>query len=169
MKALIFIFLITISSCNETKNTQSKFDLPESDFVILPFNKDWYWIFKNVKSTELTQYELIEIEKILNIAVQENNERQRKYLQKHNQEYPKNTWTETGFELELKDKKRQYVPVINEKGEKEIWINFFCNDWESDDWKKDLMIVHDGGNCYFNIKVNLTNKTYSELRINGYA
>ena len=84
VKALVFIFLITISSCNQTKNTQSEFDLPESDFVILPFNKDWYWIFKNVKSTELTRYELIEIEKILNIAVKENNERQRKYLQKHN-------------------------------------------------------------------------------------
>ncbi|WP_340067234.1 hypothetical protein [Ascidiimonas aurantiaca] len=35
--------------------------------------------------------------------------------------------------------------------------------------KKDLMIVHDGGNGYFNLKVNLTNKTYSELSINGYA
>ena len=59
--------------------------------------------------------------------------------------------------------------MINQEGEKEIWINFFCNEWESDGWKNDLMIVLDGGNCYFNLKVNLTNKTYSELIINGYA
>jgi hypothetical protein len=59
--------------------------------------------------------------------------------------------------------------VINQEGEKEIWINFFCNEWESVGWKTDLMIVLDGGNCYFNLKVNLTNKTYSELIINGYA
>jgi hypothetical protein len=178
VKALIFIILISISSCNGTKktteiesteNTQTEFKLAESDFVILPFNKDWHWIFKDVKPTELTQSELIEIENILKIAVEENNERQKINLKKHNEEYPKNKWKETGFEIKLKGKKRQYVPVINEKGEKEVWVNFFCDDWESDNWKKDLMLVHDGGNCYFNLKVNLTNKTYSELGINGYA
>ncbi len=151
------------------KNIQTEFKLAKSDFVILPFNKDWYWIFKNVKPTELAHSELIEIENIINLAVKENNERQKVNLKKHNEKYPKNKWNETGFELKLKGKKRQYVPVINEKGEKEIWINFFCNDWESDSWKTDLMIVQDGGNCYFNLKVNLTNKTYSELMINGYA
>ena len=164
MKALIFIILISISSCNGTKNsteivptesTQTEFNLAESDFVILSFNRDWDWIFKNVQPTDLTKSELIEIENILKIAVQEKNK--------------KNKWSETDFELTLKGKKRQYVPVVNKKGEKEIWINFFCNDWESDTWKKDLMLVDDGGNCYFNLKVNLTNKTYSELRINGYA
>lgn len=178
VKALIFIILISISSCNGTKkateiesteNTQTEFKLAESDFVILPFNKDWHWIFKDVKPTKLTQSELIEIENILKIAVKENNEKQKINLIKHNQEYPKNKWKETGFEIKLKGKKRQYVPVINEKGEKEVWINFFCEDWESDNWKKDLMHVLDGGNCYFNLKVNLTNKTYSELGINGYA
>ena len=74
VKALIFIILISISSCNGTKktteiesteNTQTEFKLAESDFVILPFNKDWHWIFKDVKPTELTQSELIEIENIL--------------------------------------------------------------------------------------------------------
>src|SRR5690606_17374049 len=178
VKTLIFIILISISSCNETKNTteiepiensQTEFNLFESEYVILPFNQDWYWIFKDVKPTELTQAELIEIENTLKIAVKENNESQKINLKKHNEEYPKNKWNETGFELKLKGKKRQYIPVINEKGEKEVWVNFFCNDWESDNWKKDLMLVHDGGNCYFNLKVNLKNKTYSELGINGYA
>ena len=170
--------MISISSCNRTKNTteiksientQTEFQLSESNFVIMPFNKDWHWIFENVKPTELTQSELIEIENILKIAVKENNEKQIINLKKHNEEYPKNKWSETGFEIKLKGKKRQYVPIINEKGEKEVWINFFCNDWKSDNWRKDLKLVHDGGNCYFNLKVNLTNKTYSELGINGYA
>ncbi len=178
MKALIFIILISISSCRGTKktteiesteNTHTEFKLAESDFVILPFNKDWHWIFKDVKPTELTQYELIQIENILKIAVEKNNERQKINLKKHNEEHPKNKWKETGFEIKLKGKKRQYVPVINEKGEKEVWVNFFCDDWESDNWKKDLMVFLDGGNCYFNLKVNLKNKTYSELGINGYA
>ena len=138
VKTLILIILISISSCNGTKNTteiestentQTEFKLAESDFVILPFNKDWHWIFKNVKPTELTQSELIEIENILKNVVKDNNERQKISLKKHNEEYPKNKWNETGFELKLKGKKRQYVPVINKKGEKEVWVNFFCSDW----------------------------------------
>ena len=178
MKTLIFIILISISSYNgtikpseikSTENTQTDFKLAESDYAVLPFNKDWYWIFKNVKSSELSQIELIEIEEILKIAIKENNEEQKNSLKKHNEEYPKNKWKETGFEIKLKGKKRQYVPVINEKGEKEIWVNFFCSDWGSDSWKSEIMEVSDGGNCYFNLKVNLTKKTYSELGINGYA
>ena len=102
VKALIFIILISISSCNETKktteiesteNTQTEFKLVESDFVILPFNNDWHWIFKDVQPTKLTQSELIEIESILKIAVKENNERQKVNLKKHNEEYPKNKWS----------------------------------------------------------------------------
>lgn len=178
VKTLIFIILISISSCSGTKNTtenkstentQIELKIAESDFVILPFNKDWYWIFKNAKPTELTQSELIEIENILKTVVSENNERQKINLKEHNEKYPKNKLKETGFEIKLKGKKRQYVPVINEKGEKEVWVNFFCSDWGNDNWKNDIMMVHDGGNCYFNLKVNLTNKTYSELSINGYA
>ena len=178
MKILIFIILISITSCNGTKNgtenksienTQSEFNLAESEFIILPYKNDWSWIFNNVKPTELTQTELIEIENILEKAINENNENQRTELEIHNKNFPKDKWKETGFELTLKGKKRQYIPVINEKGEKEVWINFFCDDWGNDYWKSDILIVHDGGNCYFNLKVNLTTESYSELSINGYA
>jgi hypothetical protein len=29
--------------------------------------------------------------------------------------------------------------------------------------------VTDGGNCYYQIKINLSKKSYSDLHINGYA
>ena len=90
-------------------------------------------------------------------------------LIEHNQIYPEDQWTETGYELKLDKFKRQYVSVFNERGEKEIWVNFFCNNGNTDQWKTKLIMIKDGGNCYFNLKVNLTNKTYSELKINGYA
>lgn len=87
----------------------------------------------------------------------------------HHKEYPDNPWTETGFELETKGYKRQYVPVINSDGQKDTWINFFCAEWRSENWKSSIIIVDDGGNCFFNLKVNLATKMYSELYINGYA
>jgi hypothetical protein len=178
VKALIFIILISISSCNgkkytteinQTENTQTEFKLAESDYVILPFNSNWHWVFKNVKPTELTQSELIEIEEILKIAIIENNKDQKIGLIEHNKKYPKYQWTETGYELKLDRFKRQYVPIINDKGQKEVWINFFCDGFGADNWKTEIVQVEDGGNCYFNIKINLETKEYYELGINGNA
>ncbi|WP_111710325.1 hypothetical protein [Lutibacter citreus] len=178
MKALILTLLLIISSCEqqaekkkttktETKETVEK--ITESNFTILPFDQSWHWVFKNVKPTELTQTEIDEIELILEKVITENNQNQKENLKKHNEKYPKYQWKETGFELDLnKGYYRQYVPVINENGEKEVWINFFCSTMK-DNWKTDLVMVHDGGNCFFNIKVNLTKKNYSDLRINGSA
>jgi len=179
VRQIIFILLIFVTACNEqtkgtnqaaeTKTKISHFQIPDSTYVILDFKSDWHWIFKDAKPTTLSENEISEIEKIIEQAVKENNEQQRERLEKHNKENPDNQWTETGFELKTKGFKRQYIPVINSEGEKEIWINFFCDDWGSENWKSEIMIVHDGGNCYFNLKVNLETKTYSELSINGYA
>ena len=179
MKQLIFILSIFLFACNgqvkktdqatEKQNINPEFQVPDSNYVILEYKADWYWIFKDVKPSTISEDELAEIEKIIEQAVKENNEQQLEKLKNHNNEYPDNQWTETGFELKTKGFKRQYVSVINEKGQKEIWINFFCDDWGSENWKSDIMMVHDGGNCYFNLKVNLETKAYSELSINGYA
>jgi hypothetical protein len=179
VRLLLFILLISLTACNgqpkQASHTAEKqteifrFQLPDSKYIILNYKSDWHWIFKDAKPTTLSENELFEIEKIIDQAVKENNERQLKRLETHNKEYPDNKWTETGFELETKGFKRQYVPVINSDGQKVIWINFFCDDWGSENWKSDIMFVLDGGNCYFNLKVNLETKTYSDLSINGYA
>ena len=178
VKYLVIIILTAITACsekaksvsdNQTEKPKTEFQIPDSTYVILDFKSDWYWIFNDVKPATISKTELAEIEKIIRIAIKENNELQLKNLEEHNKNYPDNKWTETGFELKLDDFKRQFVPVINEEGQKEVWINFFCDDWGNENWKTDIMIVQDGGNCYFNIKVNLETKTYSELRINGYA
>jgi hypothetical protein len=33
------------------------------------------------------------------------------------------------FIIDLKKYKRQYIAVTNSKGEKEVWVNCFCNTW----------------------------------------
>jgi hypothetical protein len=178
VKKIIFILLISISSCNgirnttqfnSTKNIKSNFELPKSKFAIIKYKKDWHWIFKEVEPAELNKSELIKIESILKIVIKENNKTEKKNLKTHNRKNPNNKEKETGYELSLKGKMRQYVAVINKNGEKEVWVNFFCDAWESDNWKKELMLVFDGGNCYFSLKINLTKKTYSDLSINGIA
>ncbi|HMT10960.1 MAG TPA: hypothetical protein PKA39_04990, partial [Ignavibacteria bacterium] len=66
---------------------------------------------------------------------------------------------------------RQFLGGITESGEKIIWINCLCKR-ESEvlkNWKTDLIIVADGGNCFFNVKVNVNRQVYYDLMINGNA
>ena len=69
----------------------------------------------------------------------------------------------------LEDYYRQYVGGVKENGEKIIYINCFCYimDLYVDQWKTELIMVDDGGNCYFNVKANLNKNNYYELMVNG--
>jgi hypothetical protein len=62
----------------------------------------------------------------------------------------------------------QIVPFFNEQGEKEVWINGFCIDM-GPFWRNQLVLGLDGGNCYFNMRINLTVKTLISAGTNGYG
>jgi hypothetical protein len=128
----------------------------ELDITIIPFNEEWYWIFKNVSPTNISEIEIKQTIEILEKAVKDNNQK---------------LALNSRFSIGLDEYKKQLVPVMNEKGEKEVWVNMFCSgfDTENWNWKIEIVDVDDGGNCYWNVKVNLTTGEYYELSINGYA
>lgn len=64
---------------------------------------------------------------------------------------------------------RQYFGFINSKGEKVIWINMFWNKEINEKSKYQLINVNDGCSYYWNIEVNITTSTLSNLQINGKA
>ncbi len=47
-------------------------------------------------------------------------------------------------------------------------MNSFCTTLDNR-WKTEFILVDDGGNCFFNFKINLTTKKYYELNVNGKA
>lgn len=180
MKSLIYINLFALSlwSCTQEVNEQDRHltgpttvnEVDSTVFTVLEFNPGWYWVFKNAKPATLNSEDLAEIEKILQRSIADNNQEERKRLQQQNLENPENQRTETGYEIDdLSRYRRQYVPVINEKGEKVVWVNLFCNYRSKEDWRTDIVMTSDGGNCFFELKVNLTTKTYSDFYVNGYA
>ena len=65
--------------------------------------------------------------------------------------------------------KRQYIPFVDNAGNKKIWINCFCSDFDNDfpHWKKSIVIVSDGGSCFFNLIINLNDNSFSNLEVNG--
>lgn len=63
---------------------------------------------------------------------------------------------------------KQCIIRLNENGEKEVWINcFFKDDFSVSDWKQNILQVEDGGENFFNFKMNISKKMYYQLFING--
>ena len=111
--------------------------------VILPIGTNL--ILKNVTPSKLTKQDIKIIDSLLVIGTR--NEK-----------------------LDLKEYKRQYIVYVDEKGNKNVYINCFCSSDEFKDyWKKELVRVDDGGRCFFNVTINITKLYIEHIDINGYG
>jgi uncharacterized protein YceK len=68
----------------------------------------------------------------------------------------------------LPDYKRQYVGFVID-GNKAIYASYFCDAYDSDAWKTQLLMVMDGGECFFQIIYDVEKQTFRQLAINGFA
>ena len=177
MTKLITILVITFSliSCRQIKaenKVQHKsintLEIDTSKIAILPFETSQYWVFKNCKPAELNSSDLKSIDTILQECIDNYNPKKEKEFNESKKQSPNQRFEIKHFTIDLTRYKRQYVAVTNEKGEKEVWVNCFCTTFNQD-WKKVLIFVKDGGNCFFNLKINLTTGKYYELMVNGEA
>lgn len=83
--------------------------------------------------------------------------------------------------INIRNYYRQYVFFTKTTGDSMVYINGFCKllkqpvdscniiIWNPIDWKKTLIIVEDGGDCYWRILINLTKKNFDFFMINGVA
>ena len=72
------------------------------------------------------------------------------------------------LEYNLDEYFRQYIGFVDKHGKKIILIYAFCSSFgEAHDLKHNVVLVFDGGSCFYNIKINLeTNKCY-DFSVNG--
>ena len=134
--------------------TKNKLDFKKySDYAFFTFDPKIHERFfnykpNNTKPYDLNQKELVQVNQILKRCFSEN----RSKLNKIN-EYVK-----------------QCTSVINDKGEKEIWLSCYCKSpYKSIEYKYSLFMMDDGGNCNINLKINLTKHNYTDLNIAGQA
>ena len=152
-RIFLLFFLALAFIGNQHTFAQSGQKIDKTKYAVLKWDKSYYYIFKTGKATTLTNVEINQIKVLLQKAVDKHNVTIKWAL---NQTLP------------LSSYKIQIVPIINNKGQKEVWLNCFCDD-EGDLWRKEIIEVDDGGNCFFNVKINLTLKTFYDLAVNGYA
>ncbi len=170
---LNLILTICLTSFGQTKSLNGNqqplgVGNDSSIIAILPFDTTRHLIFKDNKAADLSPEDLQKIEKILAKCIKDYNPEQEKQFKKNCDKHPEYKLYKKDFIIDIKRYKRQYMATINSKGEKEIWINCFCNTHNLN-WRKQIISVRDGGNCYFNLKINLTTGRYYELMVNGDA
>ena len=73
--------------------------------------------------------------------------------------------------IRLSDYKRQYFPYIDKEGKRKVWLNIFCEsdsilNWVGINWKKNPLLASDGGKNYFQLIVNLTDRSVSNFELN---
>lgn len=62
---------------------------------------------------------------------------------------------------------KQIIPFRNKEGVKVVFINAICESLKKDDWKTRLTMIADGGDCHFQVYVNLSTKKYYDLYVGG--
>ncbi|MBB6237554.1 hypothetical protein HDC90_002176 [Pedobacter sp. AK013] len=158
---LVILMGISLISCQQITPSKIHYSYdngPEIDtsyIAIFPFEKKS--AFR--KPAQLTRTDLIEIDKILLKFAEDYNKHMLSFIS------PKDD--KSNYLIDLKDYKRQYTPTTNSKGEKEVLIYCICNNSNAN-WKKERIVVRDGGKCYFMVKVNLVTKGF-ESAVNGNA
>jgi hypothetical protein len=135
----------------QTKQDTASIDT--SRYAVLPFNKgrDGFIFSKDFEPATISAKEIRLIEKIISVTVAEHNKQSKSKVNQPGKYY------------------KQIIAVTNASGQKEVWVNCFCTPYEKRHWRKGVVLVLDGGPCFFNIKINLSNNTVMSLAVNGVA
>ncbi|ESU25213.1 hypothetical protein FLJC2902T_31780 [Flavobacterium limnosediminis JC2902] len=156
LEIILFLLLLISNLCIAQRNEKVTFKIDTSRIAVLPFDENTKWKFKNCIASEISNEEILLAEKLLS-----------KRVNKYNKEEKINPSLHTGTRyINLNKYYKQYIVAKNSKGEKEVYINCFCEN-PAINWKKVLNEVNDGGNCFFSLKINLTKQSSEELDING--
>jgi len=174
LPVLIFNMMVIFVSCGQIHDSKDQdkpadtFRIDTSKIAVLPYDTAYYFIKKGNKATALTNEDLKNIELILTRCINEYNPKQEIEFQEISKKYPDYEFDKIHFVIDMARYKRQYIATINAKGEKEVWVNCFCG-FSHNYWRKSPVFVMDGGNCYFNLIINLSTGEYYDMMVNGVA
>ncbi len=175
LKILTLITLtISLTTCGSKKQHSKAFvpfvDTDTTNYAVIPYdsNHHWHWEHLKFKPAPFTGSDTQILEDVLNQFVINYNRYGETDYKRVCEKHPDSKINKHYFVIDLKLYKRQYVLAFNDKGEKEVWVNCFC-DWHGVNWRKYIITVADGGICYFNLRINLSTKEYYYVMVNGDA
>jgi glutaminyl-peptide cyclotransferase len=144
---------------NGTKTTEKPFELIKTDRfegVIVPAQYETYMMCR--KSTIPCKRWAPSKEEVLQ-------------LEKNMEAYLRSQSTKVTPRIinRLAGYKRQYIGFV-EDGRRKIQVHSFYEGWGGSlDWRKDIVLVFDGGDDFFDVIYDVTSGTFSDFGTNGYA
>lgn len=142
----------------------------QSEFVVLTDSATLADIqfthrLSHIQTVTLTKTEWLNMKRVEKKCIEQYN----KDLEQNFKKAGRNTKHARDYKIMALDfYKIQYIPYVNEQGEKEIFINGFCSS-EGMRWKRSLVFTDDGGNCYFSLRINLSTGECLNVSTNGYG
>ena len=187
----LFIIAVLFSVYGYSQGDSLNMVLRDSSYSIIKFDTSDYCyrnIMKGYSISQLDSGDLFVVDSVLEICISENKENKEN---KESRSFYKRRIPIGDFQYFF-----QLVSMINESGDTIVWVNVFCASfvktmedidkskdtkkwikkqvkkdkeyqYEYFDWRKDIVCVNDGFNCFWNVVINLKTSTYSDLMVNG--
>ena len=118
------------------------------DFTFFTYNGDL--IFKEGRSVDVNDQDIKQIKSLIQKTISAES----KSFRNHSNE---NEYFKQG------------ISILNKNNEKVVWINCISKRGRYSDWKMQIIETSDGGDAYFNLKINLTTGKVYDISINGDA
>jgi hypothetical protein len=172
---LLSLFFSLTSNCQSSEKQIIDNSFRDTNtYTILSFTQFKVFHFDSTFSDAALKSEEIKIiEQLYFKAIDDYNKRERKFIDSVYKNKDEKAEALRDFLIPISNTFfiKQLIPVINKKGEKEIYINCFKADPNSMEyfWKTDLIEVMDGGNDYFHLIINLDKLIFYNVRINAYG
>jgi len=170
---ILTILVIIVQVCCTNRNPKSVIsdnviDSSKKDTIIavLPVQDALRSDLNRSHPAELSPHDMLVVDSVLNRAVDEYNFEHEKQFEIAQKRFGKAALARDNYMIELKRYKRQYFPYLNSRHQKEVWVNCFCETYALN-WRKEMVFAEDGGNCYFNLKINVYLGKYYDFGVNG--
>ncbi len=180
VEIVLFILLLFVARCKQgndkkidypkiSSNLNDKVNSNSKKITIILYSPNDYSPFKNALNADLSQKELETIDDILQGCIALYNDLKKEDIIKvNNSNIGKSNYkfNPLDFLIDLSQYHRQYVAVYNELGEKEVFVNCFCDNTGLTNFDE-IVFVCDGGKCFFSVIINLSKNLYYNMRVNG--
>jgi hypothetical protein len=173
MIKLIVPFLalvLTGISCTRTeRSTIFNNDLLQYDtsiIAILTYDTSFY-IFEDGVKAQLTADDITKIDLLMSSIIAEINEDQSRMFDNKELLFMTDDLRKEDILVKLRDYKRQYVTVLRDNGDKEVYVNCFNKRINKDTWRKNIIDGLGGGTNFFSVYINVTRNNYYELSVNS--
>ncbi|MDQ7962420.1 hypothetical protein [Flavobacterium lindanitolerans] len=144
-RPLKFELLKNNSQINSEIYTDTK-----SDFTFFTYTKEYFGKDLTGKNSSLNEDEILKVKSLIQSTIEKNRD---KFYHNFNEG----------------DYYKQCLVIINSKNEKEVSIHCIGKKGNLLDWKYQPIIVKDGGDYFFWIRINLTKNEVTNLNVNGEA